>query len=72
MHGVELHDESGGALYLPPDAGLILSSVQISGRQSPYSIVGAVYCIRFGPRATIENCDELFDLLIARHIRLMS
>jgi fido (protein-threonine AMPylation protein) len=72
LHSVELHDGGGGALYLPPDAGLILSSVQISDRQSQYSIGGALYCIRLGAHTTIENCDELFDLLIARHIRVMS
>ena len=72
LSGVRLHRGEGGALYLPPDVGLILSSVHFSDQTNQYFTPGTLYCIRLGPRTTIENCDELLDLLIARHIKVMS
>jgi Fic family protein len=71
LRGVEIGEEADDVLFLPPDVGLILFSSRVRGEKNRYSITGTLYCIRLGPRTTIENCDELFDLLIARHIRVM-
>jgi Fic family protein len=71
LRNIEIREETEGPLFLAPDVGLILSSSRVSAARN-YPIVGTLYCIRFGPRTTIENCDELFDLMIARHIRVMS
>lgn len=60
------------SFYLPPDTALILASASVQLPTSEYSIEGALYCLRLGPRTTVENCDETFDLLIARHLRVAS
>ena len=69
---VELRDGKNSPMYLPADVGLILTSVHFNDRVNQYSVPGTLYYIRLGPRTTIENCDELFDLLIARHVKVMS
>lgn len=72
LEGTRLSAGDEGALYLPPDAGLILASSSCEIPDGSYQIAGTLYCIRFGPRTTVENCSDLFDLLIARHIRMKS
>jgi len=72
LEGNKLTAQEGYALYLPPDAGLILASSSCEAGSNRYSIPGTLYCMRFGPRTTVESCNELLDLLIARHIRIKS
>lgn len=60
------------AFYIVPDNSLALIDSRCRGDALDYQIRGAVYCVRLGPRTTIENCDETFGLLIARHLRASS
>lgn len=68
----QLNTSQKRALFLSPDASVTLLSMDCRSDTSSYAIEGALYCLRLGPRTTIENCYEAFSFLIARHMRAIA
>ena len=69
---IELDARKAAALYLWPDTALILSNAKLLTAIAEYTIAGTLYCVRLGPSTTVENCDEFFELLLARNVSVRS